>query len=137
MENYKEKPTSCEGRYINTHGHINSGNPTKQQENSAFKLLDFDIINRMALNNALPILQRWLPDGKVIGREYTARNPKRADKNAGSFCFNIVTGKWGDFACGAKGGDLVSLAAYLFDLSQVEAAKRISNMLGIGGGYDK
>jgi hypothetical protein len=43
----------------------------------------------------------------------------------------LNTGSWGDFATGERGGDLVSLAAYLFSITQVEAAKRIAAMLGI------
>lgn len=49
----------------------------------------------------------------------------------GSFKVNLSTGRWGDFATGNEGGDLVALAAYLFDLSQKEAALRIADMLRI------
>lgn len=137
LEIDKERPTCCEGGRMKTYSHNTNGNNAKHQENSVLKSLDFAAINRTALSNALPILQRWLPDGKLLGREYTARNPKRADKKAGSFRVNISTGKWADFACGVRGGDLIALTAYLFDLSQIEAAKRISEMLAIGGGYGK
>jgi len=41
------------------------------------------------------------------------------------------TGLWADFATGDRGGDLVTLCAYLFSLSQKEAALRIAVMLGI------
>ena len=61
-----------------------------------------------------------------------ARNPRRLDRNPGSFKVNLVTGRWADFAAterGASGGDPVSLAAYLGGLSQVEAARRIACML--------
>jgi hypothetical protein len=81
---------------------------------------------------ALPvILLRWLPDGKRQGREFVAKNPTRADRTPGSFRINVVTGKWSDFATGDRGGDPVSLAAYLFDLTQVEAARRVADMLGV------
>lgn len=93
--------------------------------------IDFDNINRAALSALPSLLARWVPDGKRTGREYVARNPKRADKRAGSFSINMSTGRWGDFATGDAGGDPVSLAAYLFDLSQVEAARRVAGMLGI------
>ncbi|MBN8827957.1 MAG: hypothetical protein J0H68_04555 [Sphingobacteriia bacterium] len=76
------------------------------------------------------ILFRWLPDGKIQGNEYVARNPKRYDQHYGSFKINIRTGKWCDFATGDKGGDLISLAAYLFNLSQYEAAKEIAKLAG-------
>jgi hypothetical protein len=42
----------------------------------------------------------------------------------------MTTGRWTDFATGDTGGDPVSLAAYLFDLSQLDAARRLAAMLG-------
>ena len=95
--------------------------------------IDFQTINRAALG-ALPILlHRWLPDGRRIGCEWKARNPLRTDNRAGSFSINMMTGRWADFATGDRGGDVVSLAAYLSDISQVEAASRLAAMLGMGG----
>ena len=97
--------------------------------------LDFEGINRTALSVLPGLLQRWLPDGKRHGREYFARNPNRSDRAPGSFAVNIVTGKWSDFATGDRGGDVVSLAAYLHGLSQAEAAQRLAAMLGIREGW--
>jgi hypothetical protein len=95
------------------------------------KRINFAAVNAVALR-ALPlILSRWLPDGKRLGREFVARNPTRADRSTGSFSINLVTGKWSDFATNDSGGDPVSLAAYLFGLSQVDAARRLADMLGI------
>lgn len=94
--------------------------------------IDFDRVNRAALARLPDLLARWLPGGRCQGREYAVRNPKRADRKVGSFKINIDSGRWGDFAVGGvTGGDVVSLAAYLGDLGQVEAAKRIADMLGI------
>ncbi len=93
--------------------------------------ISFDHINRMALGNVHAILRRWLPDGRVEGQEYVARNPRRKDVHYGSFKVNLQTGKWGDFATGAGGGDLVSLAAYLAGVGQGEAARQLADMLGI------
>jgi hypothetical protein len=76
-------------------------------------------------------VQRWLPDGRRSGQEWVARNPTRADRHPGSFKVNLVTGRWADFATGHVGGDAISLAAYLFGLSQVDAARRIATMLSI------
>ena len=67
------------------------------------------------------------------GREYVALNPKRADRHLGSFRVNLTTGKWADFATGDGGEHPVTLAAYLFDLSQAEAARRLAAMLGLPG----
>jgi hypothetical protein len=66
-----------------------------------------------------------------LGREHVARNPKRHDRQPGSFKVNVVTGRWADFATGDCGGDPVSLAAYLFGLTQAEAARRLAEMLGM------
>ena len=96
--------------------------------------VDFDRINRAAVPALLAILSRWLPGGRVVGREYVALNPTRADKRLGSFKVVVSgprAGCWADFATGDKGGDPVSLAAYLFDLSQVQAARSIADMLGV------
>jgi hypothetical protein len=44
---------------------------------------------------------------------------------------NVTTGRWSDFATDHRGGDLVSLGAFLHRMSQADAAKRIAEMLGI------
>ena len=94
--------------------------------------VDFAAVNRAALEDLPAILARWLPDGSRRGDEWTARNPKRDDRRPGSFRVNVRTGAWADFALpDVKGGDPVSLAAYLHDLSQVEAARSLAGMLGV------
>ncbi len=93
--------------------------------------LSFEAINRAGLASLPALLRRWLPDGRQVGREYVARNPTRADRRPGSFKVNVNTGKWADFACDAKGGDVVSLAAYLSGAGQAEAASALADMLGL------
>ena len=93
--------------------------------------IDFRSINSAALSVLPLLLKRWLPSGRREGREWVALNPKRADRRLGSFRINILTGRWSDFATGDVGGDAISLAAYLFDLEQTQAARRIAGMLGI------
>ncbi len=95
--------------------------------------LDFDTINRAALASLPVLLRRWSPDGRLVGREFTARNPRRADRRPGSFKVNVNTGKWADFATGDAGGDVVSLAAYLSGTGQAEAARALADMLGVPG----
>lgn len=97
----------------------------------AKRRVDFAAINQAA-RSALPaILAQWLPDGRREGREWVARNPTRADKRPGSFKVNMATGRWADFASGDKGGDPISLAAYLAGIGQAEAARRLCRMLGV------
>ncbi len=93
--------------------------------------IDFGAINAAALPALPTLLRRWLPDGRQVGREYVARNPRRADKRAGSFKINLRSGKWCDFATGDAGGDVVSLAAYLSGTGQGNAAKNLAAMLGV------
>ena len=100
------------------------------------KQVNFTVINAVALR-ALPlILSRWLPDGKRQGREFLAKNPTRADRTLGSFSINLVTGKWADFATGDRGIGVISLAAYLFRLTQPEAARFVAAMLGLREGEE-
>ncbi|MCX7166493.1 MAG: hypothetical protein NTV11_09485, partial [Rhodocyclales bacterium] len=72
-----------------------------------------------------------LANGKHQGSEYLPLNPRRPDNSPGSFSINTTTGAWGDFAIGASGLDLVSLAAYLADEKQSDAARRLAQHFGI------
>ncbi len=96
--------------------------------------IDFPEINRAALASFPAVLARILPNGKCVGAEIVALNPKRADKRLGSFKINRFNGRWCDFATGDKGGDPVSLVAYLADVSQGEAARLLARMLGLEAG---
>ncbi len=99
--------------------------------------IDFEAIKAASLRSLPDLVNRWVPGGKMFGREYTVRNPKRGDRNEGNFKINLDSGRWADFATEAKGGDAISLAAYLFDITQVEAARRLAVMLGIEVGDDR
>ena len=93
--------------------------------------LDFAGINDAAMASLPALLARWLSDGRIEGREYTARNPRRADRHNGSFKVNLDTGKWADFATDDRGGDPVSLLAYLEGCLQSEAARRLAEDLAL------
>ena len=93
--------------------------------------MDFARINAAALAVLPSLLHRWAPGGRRQGREYVALNPTRDDRRLGSFRINLVTGAWADFATADAGGDPISLAAYLFNISQIEAARRLAAMLGL------
>ena len=94
-------------------------------------MINFATINRAALAALPAILNRLVPGGKILGREYVARNPTRADRRPGSFKVNMRTGRWADFATGDKGGDPVSFCAYVEGVSQGEAARLLAKMLGL------
>jgi hypothetical protein len=54
--------------------------------------------------------------GASSGSEYVVLNPRRADRHPGSFKVRIAgrrAGAWADFAIGDRGGDIISLVAYL------------------------
>lgn len=93
--------------------------------------IDFERINGAALSDLPKALRRWLPDGLVLGEELVARNPTRADRRPVSFKINVKSGMWADFATGDRGGDSVSLVAYLEGCAQAEAARRLAAVLGI------
>jgi hypothetical protein len=91
--------------------------------------IDFAEINAAARPLVAAIVLRLLPGGRVEGHEYVVRNPTRADRRAGSFRVNLRTGRWGDFACNDKGGDVISLTAYVTGSSQLEAAKCVADLI--------
>ncbi|WP_172332225.1 hypothetical protein [Mangrovicoccus sp. HB161399] len=94
-------------------------------------MIDFPRINDAAIGALPALLSRWLPDGRRMGHEWVARNPTRADRKAGSFRVNMHSGRWADFATGDKGGDPISLAAYLSGIGQADAARALAEMLGV------
>ncbi len=94
--------------------------------------IDFSAIAAAALGRAELLLGEWLPSGKRNGHEWQSVNPTRADRSAGSFSVSLTTGAWADFATDDKGGDLVSLYAYLFTGGdQGRAARELGEQLGI------
>jgi hypothetical protein len=93
--------------------------------------IDFETIATTARRHTRALCTRILPGGKVLGNEYVALNPKRGDRCPGSFKVNLRTGKWADFATGERGGDLIALVAWRYDLLQGEAAKRLASLLSI------
>ena len=97
-------------------------------------MIAFETVNCAAMTALPAVLARLIPGGKIIAREFVALNPTRADRRPGSFKINLSTGRWADFATGDKGGDPVSLVAYLEGVSQVEAARRLARMLGLDNG---
>ncbi len=95
--------------------------------------IDFAEVNRAALAALPAVLARILPDGKRVGAELVALNPRRGDRHLGSFKINRCNGRWADFATGDRGGDPISLVAYLANVSQGEAARLLARMLGLEG----
>ena len=88
--------------------------------------INFDLTRELALEFVDEILEQWLPEGEQRGRQYVAYNPLRNDGTLGSFQINTENGVWADFATDDKGGDLISLVAYLDSCGhQPDAAVKI------------
>ncbi|QQE88541.1 toprim domain-containing protein [Azotobacter chroococcum] len=85
----------------------------------------------VALQHADHLVPELLPEGARKGAEWWARNPTRGDRSAGSFSVSLHSGRWHDFASGDSGGDLVSLAAYLWGARQLDAARDLARRLGL------
>ncbi|KPW25339.1 Uncharacterized protein ALO83_04685 [Pseudomonas cannabina pv. alisalensis] len=100
---------------------------------STKKRPSFAQVKTAALRNIDKVLAHWLPNGKRVdgGKEYTAPNPTRTDKRAGSLKISVNKGTWSDFATGDKGGDLIDLVRYIDGGTDVEACNKLADLLGV------
>jgi uncharacterized protein (DUF927 family) len=107
-----------------------------QRQNSNAKRPSFADVKAASLKEIERVLTHWLPNGKRVdgGKEYTAPNPTRSDKRAGSLKVNLSKGTWADFATGDKGGDLIDLVRYLDGGTDVEACTKLTELLNVTAG---
>ena len=107
-----------------------------QRMNKPTKRPSFADVKSAALKNIDRVLPHWLPNGKSVdgGKEYTAPNPTRTDKRAGSLKVNLSKGTWADFATGDKGGDLIDLVRYLDGGTDIEACNKLADLLHVSAG---
>src|SRR5450830_652963 len=107
-----------------------------QRRNSTAKRPSFADVKAAALKDIDRVLSHWLPNCKRVdgGKEYTAPNPTRSDKRAGSLKVNLSKGTWADFATGDKGGDLIDLVRYLDGGTDVEACNKLADFLNVSAG---
>lgn len=91
--------------------------------------IDFTGLAQTLLNRARELLPRWLPGGRLNGNEYQCANTHGGEGQ--SLRVNIVSGKWADFADDKKGGDLISLYAAIHNIRQIEAAKILTEEIGV------
>ena len=107
-----------------------------QRTSNASKRPSFADVKSAALKDIDRVLAHWLPNGKRVdgGKEYTAPNPTRTDKRAGSLKVNLSKGTWADFATGDKGGDLIDLVRYLDGGTDVEARNKLADLLSVSAG---
>ncbi len=94
--------------------------------------IDFERVNRAALNAYPGLLSAILPGGRIQGREFVCAG--LSGKPGRSLSINLQEGVWKDFATGDSGSDPVSLWAAMHNCSQVEAARMLGAQLGMVDG---
>jgi len=93
---------------------------------------EFKIVNELLLEDSMGYLPDWLPGGKKVGNEYVCGSIHGG--SGSSFSVNLNHGKWLDRADeDYRGGDLVSLYAKCFDVSQSKAMTTLKAELGLEG----
>ena len=128
MANKRNSRRSAKRREMRTlHPHYRASRPGRQPQ------VNIPAVALAALRNADAVVADLLPGGRRNGQEYIVLNPRRNDHKPGSFSINLTTGRWADFATTARGGDLVSLLAYVRGCDQVEAARELMTTLGVPG----
>ncbi len=129
----KERPAQGRGGITNdTHAQC-SKRPTIRQRQKYAPFsgnIDFRRLNERLKPHLNALIYRLLPNGERRGNELVALNPQRADSHKGSFKVNLINGKWADFATGDKGGDIISLWAYIRGLKPWEAARELLTIIG-------
>jgi putative DNA primase/helicase len=93
---------------------------------------DFKTIAAQLLARSREILPKWFPDGRVRGREFVIGN--LAGEPGESLSINLDTGKWGDFAAGVTGVDMIDLYAKMHGIGNGEAARRLIELERIDAG---
>ena len=99
--------------------------------------VDFAAMNRAALGYLPTLVRTWCPQGRMCGHEWQALNPTRPDRTPGSSASTPRPASGPTFATGDKGGDVISLAAYMFGCRQVEAARTLAPLSAWRCGHDR
>lgn len=77
-----------------------------------------------AKGSAKDVAAHWIPDGKLVGREWISTQHS-------SLKVNVRTGLWKHWSQSGRGGDLVNLVAERDNVQPLEAAKRLAKFLGL------
>ena len=92
-------------------------------------LIDFVSLKAALLDRAETLVPQWLPGGKKVGKNWMCAGFSGGEGR--SLGVHLENGRWGEFADGEAGGDLISLYAAIHGLaSQIEAAREIMRNLG-------
>lgn len=93
---------------------------------------DFVAVGRAALNQIEALLAEWFPAGEKAGHEFCVGS--RAGEKGQSLRIRLTgdkAGVWSDFSDGEAGGDLISLYAFVNNLSPGRACAALAERLGI------
>ncbi len=127
----KEKAALAGAAYRNKSYATTYQNRSKRQAQFTVVKQDYKRLSRAAIGRLPKLLTVLGITFRLVAGEVQILNPHRADSHFGSFSVNTKSGRWGDFAVGdARGGDVVSLVAYLRKCRQSEAAAWIRRALG-------
>ena len=93
---------------------------------------DIQVIAAHALAHIETVCARWLPDGKKAGHEWEIGDRHGTPgKSLKVHLSGNKAGMWADFSTGDKGGDPVSLVAFIDGVSQGDAARRLAEFMGL------
>ncbi len=94
--------------------------------------LDFMLIAARALEQIEAVCSHWLPAGKKAGPEWEIGDRHGAPgKSLKVHLSGGKAGMWSDFSTDDKGGDLVSLVAFVDGCTQLDAARKLAEFLGM------
>jgi uncharacterized protein (DUF927 family) len=92
--------------------------------------IDFAAIKARAEPLIVEILEELAPEGELRGSEYFMLNPHRNDGSLGSFKYNVDKNVFEDFADDdVKGNDIIALTAFLQDITQLAAARKVLEII--------
>jgi hypothetical protein len=110
-------------------------NAHRNQPSYTTERVDYGRLNRAVLGQLPRVLTLLGVEFRREAQQIVMLNPNRQDQHFGSFSISLHTGRWADFALdNARGGDAVSLVAYLRTSRQSEAAQWLREVLG--GAYE-
>lgn len=93
---------------------------------------DIQAIAAHALAHIETVCARWLPDGKKTGHEWEIGDRHGTPgKSLKVHLSGAKAGMWADFSTSDKGGDLVSLVAFIDGVSQGDAGRRLAEFLAL------
>lgn len=95
---------------------------------NTIQFINYHALNRHILGDRKlweSLLSKWIAKDSMLKRTFIGENPKRSDGDNLSLWFDANSGRWHDINSYDAGPDIISLCAYVHDLSYHKAALRI------------